>query len=100
MKRAWLSYVVSGLFVLSLGFFAEVSLSGVFEFEGFGAGGRRMEEFYNAYFSDYLFLLVCAFLAVNAISRDYTLAWQNTFSSRLLFLRKLPISAGSVVASR
>jgi hypothetical protein len=100
LKRAWLSYVLSGLFFVFLGFFAVPSVSGVFEFEGFGPGGRRMEAIYNAFFADYLFLLVCAFLGVNAISRDYTLIWQDTFSSRLLFLRRLPISAGSLVGSR
>jgi len=99
MKRAWLSYVLSGLFVLFLGFFVAVSLSGVFEFEGFGAGEQRMEEYYDAFFSDYLFLLVCAFLGVNVISRDYTLVWQDTFSSRLLFMRSLPISTRSLVGS-
>jgi hypothetical protein len=100
MKRAWLSYVLSGLFVLFLGFFVAVSFSGVFEFEGFGAGGQRMEEYYNAFFSDYLFLIVCAFLGVNVISRDYMLTWQDSFSSRLLFLRNLPIPAGGLVGSR
>jgi hypothetical protein len=100
LKRAWLSYVLSGLFVLFLGFFAVPGVSGVFEFEGFGPGGRRMEAFYNAFFADYLFLLVCAFLGVSAISRDYTLIWHDTFSSRLLFLRRLPIPAGCLVGSR
>ncbi len=100
MKRAWLSYPLTGLFVLSLGLFAVPSLSGVFELEGFGAEGRRVEGHYNAFFSDYLFLVVGAFLGVNAISRDYTLAWQDTFSSRLIFLKELPISTGSLVASR
>jgi hypothetical protein len=100
MGRTWLSYPLSSLFVLFLGFFVVPSVTGVFEFDGFGAGGRRMEDFYNAFFSDYLFLVICAFLGVNAISRDYTLAWREPFSSRLLFLRSLPIPAGSLVGSR
>jgi hypothetical protein len=100
VRRAWLSHVLTGLLVLFLGFFVAVSLSGVFELEGFGVGGQRVEEHYNAFFSDYLFLLVCAFLGVNVISRDYTLVWRDTFSSRLLFLRSLPIPAGSLVGSR
>ena len=102
IKRTCLSYPLSGLFVLSLGLFTAVSLSGVFEaVEGSGAVGMRMEDYYNAFISDYLFLVVGAFLAVNAISRDYTLAsWQDTYSSRLLFLRELPISPGSLVTSR
>jgi hypothetical protein len=100
MKRAWLSYMLTGLFVLFLGFFTVVTLSGILEFEGFGAGVKRVEENYNAFFADYLFLLVCAFLGVNVISRDYTLIWRDPFSSRLVFLRTLPISAGSLVGSR
>jgi hypothetical protein len=100
MNRAWLSYVLTGLFALFLGLFVAVSLTGVFEFEGFGAEGQKVEDHYNAFFADYLFLLVCAFLGVNVISRDYTLIWQDTFSSRLLFLRSLPVSAGSLVGSR
>lgn len=100
IRRTWLSYPLTCFFVLFPGLFVAVSLSGVFELEGFGAGGQRVEDHYNAFFSDYLFVVVCAFLGVNVISRDYTLIWQDTFSSRLLFLRNLPISAGSLVWSR
>ena len=38
VRRAWLSFVLSGLFFLFLGFFVVPSVSGVFELEGFGAG--------------------------------------------------------------
>ncbi len=100
IRRTWLSYPLTCFFVLFPGLFVAVSLSGVFELEGFGAGGQRVEDHYNAFFSDYLFVVVCAFLGVNVISRDYTLIWQDTFSSRLLFLRNLPIPAGSLVGSR
>jgi hypothetical protein len=101
MKRAWLSYPLSGLFVLSLGLFAVPALSGVFEGEGSGAVGLRVEDRYNDFISDYLFLVVGAFLGVRAISRDYTLAsWQDTYLSRLFFLRELPIPTGNLVASR
>jgi hypothetical protein len=101
VKRAWLSYPLTGLFVLSLGLFAVPSLSGTFELEGSGAVGLRVEEHYNAFIADYLFLVVGAFLSVRAISRDYTLAsWQETYSSKLLFMRELPISTGRLVASR
>ena len=96
----WLSYVLSGLFVVFLGFFVVPGVAGVFELDGFGTWGRRTEEFYNAFFSDYLFLVICAFLGVNTISRNYTLDWRGPFSSRLLFLRSLPVPAGSLVASR
>jgi hypothetical protein len=98
--RTWVSYPLTSVVVLFAGLFVAVSLSGVLELAGFGAGGRRLEERYNAFFADYLFLLICAFLGVNVISRDYTLIWRDTFFSRLLFLRRLPISAGSLVASR
>ena len=100
VRRAWLSFVLSGLFFLFLGFFVVPSVSGVFELEGFGAGGRRIEGFYNALFADYLFLMICAFLGVRAVSRDYTLFRREPLSSRLLFLRSLPISADSLVGSR
>jgi hypothetical protein len=101
MKRTWLSYPLSGLFVLALGLFAVPSLSGVFEFEGSGTVGLRVGDHYNDFIADYLFLVVGAFLGVNAISRDYTLAsWQDTYLSRLLFMRELPISTESLVASR
>jgi hypothetical protein len=101
LKRAWLSYPLSGLFVLSLGLFAVPALSGVFELEGSGAVGLRVEEHYNDFLADYLFLVVGAFLGVSAISRDYTLAaWQDTYLSKLLFMRELPIKAGSLVGSR
>jgi hypothetical protein len=38
--------VLSSLFVLFLGFFVVPSVTGVFEFEGFGVGGRRMQDYY------------------------------------------------------
>lgn len=100
MGRAWRSYPLTGLFVLFLGLLVVPGLSGVFEVAGFGARGERLEGFYNAFFPDYLFLVVCAFLGVNAISNDYTPAWRDAFSSRLLFLRSLPIPARSLVVSR
>ena len=101
MKRVWLSYPLSGLLVLALGLFVMPSLSGIFEGDGSGTVGLRIEEHYNDFISDYLFLVVGAFLSVNAISRDYTLAsWQDTYLSRLLFMSKLPISTENLVASR
>ncbi len=100
VRREWPSYPLTGLFLLLLGFFVVPSLSGVFDVDDSGAVGLRAEDHYNDLIADYLFLVVGAFLGVNAISRDYTLAWRDTFSSRLLFLRSLPISAGSLVGSR
>ena len=101
VRREWPSYPLTGLFLLLLGFFVVPSLSGVFEVDGSGAVGLWAEDHYNDFISDYLFLVVGAFLGVRAISRDYTLAsWQDTYSSRLNLVRKLPVSTGSVVASR
>lgn len=101
IKRAWLSYPVSGLFVLFLGLLVVPALSGVLELEGLDAPGRRLESSYNAFFPDLLFLIMGAVLTVNSISGDYLRIWQDdVFSRRLLFLRSLPISTRSLVASR
>lgn len=101
MKWAWPSYVLSVLIVLSLGLAAAVSLSlGVSEFEAMVLRGRNTEELYGAFFADYLFLLVCAVLGANILLGYYTRNWRGTLSSRLVFLRSLPISAGILVGSR
>jgi hypothetical protein len=101
IKRAWLSYPLSGLFVLSLALFAVPVLSGVFEVRSPGAVELRREDPYNDFIADYLFLVVGAFLGVRPISRDYTLAsWQDTYLARRNFVRKLPVSAGRIVGSR
>jgi hypothetical protein len=111
IKGAWHSYPLSGLFVVFVGLFAgATSMSGFFELEGFGAGGQRMEGYYNAFFLDYLFLAVCAFLGMNTVffsadpaplllsSWDY---WRDISTSRRpLLLRGLPISARSLVGCR
>jgi hypothetical protein len=84
VRREWPSYPLTGLFLLLLGFFVVPSLSGVFEVDGSGAVGLWAGDHYNDFISDYLFLVVGAFLGVRAISTDYTLAsWQDTYSSRL-----------------
>lgn len=106
MKGEWLSYSLGGLLVLFLGLFAASSLSGVFELEVFGAMGQRIEEYYNAFLSDYLFLVVCAFLSVNAVSGDCVAPfvrnswWDASSPWSLMILRRLPLSAGSIVGSR
>jgi hypothetical protein len=102
IKRSSLSYVLTGLFVLFSGLVAALSLSGVLEPEGLRSmQGQTMEAYYfDAFLSDSIFLLVCAFLGVNTIYRHFTQDWRETFSSRLLFLRSLPISTGSLVSSR
>jgi len=91
---AWPSCALGGLILLFFGFLIVPGLSGVFEFEGLGRGSTRMEDFYNDFLTDAFFLGVCAFLAVNA------LVHRDALSSKLLLLRELPISAGSVVAGR
>ena len=106
MKGTWLSYFLNGLLVLFVSLLGAMSVSGVFELEGFGAVGQRMEEYYNTFFTDYLFLMVCAFLGVNVVSRDCMAplvrdGWRGTFSLwELPVLRRLPLSAGSMVGSR
>lgn len=94
ITRVWPSYALGGLILLFFGFLVVPGLSGVFEFEGLGQGSTRMEDFYNDFLADAFFLVVCAFLAANA------LVHRDAFSSKLLFLRELPISAGGVVAGR
>ncbi len=106
MKGTWLSYFLNGLLLLFVSLLGAMSVSGVFELKGFGAVGQRMEEYSNAFFTDYLFLMVCAFLGVNVVSKDCMAplvrdGWRGTFSLwELPVLRRLPLSAGSMVGSR
>jgi hypothetical protein len=100
VRRAWPTYPLSGLLLLLSGFFVVPSVSGVFELRGFGDVGQRMEEFYNAFFSDCLFLIICAFLAVKVGPGDFALVRRDALYARLHFFRMLPIPAGSVVGSR
>jgi hypothetical protein len=101
MRQAWPSYPLSGLLLLLVGFLVVPSLSGIFELRGFGEVGERMEGFYNAFFSDCLFLVICAFLAVNVVPGNYAFVRRDAFFyPRLHFFRKLAVPAGSVVGSR
>lgn len=98
VKRAWLSYPVSGLFLLFLGALISPALSDILEVGGSGGRLERSSVFFT---SDFLFLIVGLLLCVNALSRDYWLVWtSDPFSSRLAFLRSLPISTRSLVAGR
>jgi hypothetical protein len=90
----WPSFALGGLCFLFFGFLVVPGLFGVVEFEGLGRGGGRVEDFYNGFLADAFFLVMCAFLGVNVPGR------RDAFSSRLLFLRELPIPAGSVVVGR
>ena len=87
-------YELGALLYLLFGFLAVPILYGVFEFGGMGLGGSRMEGFFNDFLADAYFLVVCAFLGVGVLGR------RDAISSRLLFLRGLPIPVGSVVAWR
>lgn len=89
VRRTWLSYPVSGLAMVLLGLLASAAVYGV-----------RFEEWYNATLPDYLFLFSAAVLAMNWVSRDYFSSWLDSFSMRLLFMRELPISPGTLVMSR
>jgi hypothetical protein len=102
MSKAWPSYVLGASIVSFLGSAAAVSLSwGVSEFEATVLPSHRAEEFYGAFFADYLFLLVCALLGANTLLIGYyTPNWRDTFSSRLPLLGDLPISAGALVGGR
>lgn len=102
IRRAWLSYPASGLFVCVIGVLITSSVDGIlFEVESFGEGGQRTEDAFDSFLADYMFLIIGAVLAVNALSRDYMSIWtDDVFSQRLSFLRRLPASTGSLVASR
>lgn len=100
MRWSWRSYVWSVVIVLSLGLAGAASLSlGISEFEGYVLQRQTTQEFYGAFFVDYLFLLVCAVLGVNTIFRYYTRDWRGAFASRIRFFRGLPLSAGAIVGS-
>jgi hypothetical protein len=88
IRRKWVRYPLTGLLLLFLGFLVLPSVYGVSELRGFGAEGRRIEDFYNAYFVDCVFLVICAFLGANALSPGP------------LVFRGLPIPAGSLVGGR
>lgn len=101
VRRAWLSYPASGLFVLILSLIVAPTVDGFLTVEGFGESGARVESFAGRFFPDYMFLVMTAILAVNAISMDYMRVWRDdVFSERLTFLRRLPASPTSLVASR
>jgi len=102
MKHAWLSYVSSASIIVGLGSVAAVSLSfGLTEFEAMMVRGPGMEAFYGAFFSDYLFLLVCAVLGANGLLLGYYARnRRGTFARKLRPLRNMPVSAVALVGSR
>lgn len=101
IRRAWLSYPASGLLLLFFGFIVIEIVNGIFATEGLGASGEAMEDAFNTFFADYMFVIMGCLMVVNAMSLDYVKVWTNdVFSERTAFLRSLPISTGTVVASR
>lgn len=88
-REKWVRYPLTALLFLFLGFLVAPVLSGVFELRGFGAEGRRIEDFFNTFFADCAFLAICAFLGADALS-----------SSRPPVFRALPIPTGSLVGGR
>jgi hypothetical protein len=100
VRRAWISYPLTGVLLMLMGFFVVPSVSGVFEFDGPGTAGERMEGFYNAFFSDCLFVVVCAFLAATIVSGESAPARRSASFSGLVILRHLAVPAGGVVGSR
>jgi hypothetical protein len=102
VRRAWLSYPVSGLFVLGISLLVAPAFDGFLEMEEFGRSEARIEGAINAFFPDYMFFVLGAILAVNSISMDYMRIWldNDVFAHRLAFLRSLPASTGSLVAGR
>jgi hypothetical protein len=102
MKHAWLSYVASAAIIVFLGSVAAISLSfGLSEFETMIVRGPGMEAFYGAFFSDYLFLLVCAVLGANGVLLGYYAQnRRGTFARKLRPFRNMPVSAVVLVGSR
>ncbi|QYJ15857.1 hypothetical protein Rxycam_01685 [Rubrobacter xylanophilus DSM 9941] len=100
IRRSWLSYPASAIFTLVLGFLIVPSLSGMATGgEAGGTGG--IERAFGSFLADYLFLIVGLILCVNGFSRDYLVVWSaDPFSSRLAFLRSLPIPPRTIVAGR
>lgn len=100
MRRTWISYFATGLFVLFFGLLGSVNVENLFEVEG--AGGQR--EAYvatiNSYIVDVYFLAVIPLTAGNFLSRTYLGSWRDSFSKRLSLLRALPILPEEMVIGR
>ncbi|AHY47537.1 Hypothetical Protein RradSPS_2254 [Rubrobacter radiotolerans] len=97
VRRAWLSYPASGLLMLFFGF---ASLSVMWRLEAQEISGpSHLPQ--AIFFADFLFVIAGCILAVNFMSADYFRIWaQDVFSERTAFLRRLPISTRTLVASR
>jgi hypothetical protein len=101
VRRSWISYPVTGLGTLLVGFLVAPSVEGMLSVEGFGEGGRGFEDWSNAFLADFFFLMFGGFLASNYLSWEYFRIFErDAFSERLVFVRSLPVSAGTIVGSR
>ena len=97
IRRTWLSYPLSGLGVLLFGFVATALVWGLRAQEANGVGNLPQAVF----FVDFVFVAMGCVLVVNALSMDYLRIWTaDVFSNRTTFLRSLPVSTGTLVASR
>lgn len=98
---AWLSYLFTVLPLVVVGIIVAPTVEGTFTPQGFGDAGPELEEWYNAFFTSVIFLTLGTLLAVNWMSRDYFRVFsRDAFSERLVFMRGLPVSAGTLVGSR
>lgn len=102
LRRTRLSYLAAALFGAVSGAIAGVLLDGVFVLEGFGEAGRSLERGFNTGVTDMWFLATTPVFLINfAFNEFYANRFtQDNFSRWMRFLRELPISAGSIVASR
>lgn len=102
LSRTRLSYLAAALLSMVSGAIAGVLVDGVFVLEGFGEAGSSFEQGFNAGGADMWFLaLTPAFLINFAFNEYYSGRFaQDNFTRWLRFLGTLPVSAGSVVASR
>lgn len=101
IRRSWISYPVTGLAMLLMGLLVAPSMDGILSVEGFGEDGREFEDWYNAFPLDFFFLAFGMLLALNWMSGEYFRVFErDAFSERLIFMRGLPVSAGTLVGSR
>ena len=98
LKRTWLSYLATGAFFLLFGLFAVIYF--VQLFDG-GGSPRAVKDISITLSSNVFFPAVISALAINSLSKDYLYSWgRDVFSTRLTFLRSLPISNRALVMNR
>ena len=100
LRRTWLSYPATGLFVFFFGFMLTGWVEIFSEALDNGPSEDAEEATFGAYYVDVFFLALGLLLVGNYVSRDYLSSWVDSFSKRLYFLRSLPISVWGVVMSR